>query len=123
MKTCETCESWDSDSGDGVSKLCSHQKLSSGNLDTPVDGACDGEGYSGIYTGPEFCCIHHKSKEEVVFDMPPPPPEVCAAFCRLTPGLLASIEKHFGEEILTKEDASDLPPPLQHEKKEGTRNE
>jgi hypothetical protein len=59
---CKTCKWWlPGDSGPPLK--CGHPKLSSGNSITPEDGAQDGEGYSGIYTGPDFGCIHHETEQ------------------------------------------------------------
>jgi hypothetical protein len=56
---------------DGKCKTCKHWGMEFGNCEHPwvggparheIDGAQDGEGYSGIYTGPEFGCVHYESE-------------------------------------------------------------
>lgn len=65
MNTCDTCKHWKqfeicryNPHGHGA---CLHPKVSE-NGRKFVDGACDGEEYQGISTGPKFGCIHHEVK-------------------------------------------------------------
>lgn len=56
---CEACKFWLTGFADHGK--CAHPRLFDANAEH-LDGAIDGEAYSGIYTGPEFGCVHHEDK-------------------------------------------------------------
>ena len=71
MTFCKDCKWWDQDSGhDELDELGSDYKLLQRHCTNPKvgargegsDEASDAEGYGGIYTGPEFGCIHGEAK-------------------------------------------------------------
>ena len=53
---CETCKWWKQ----YRKSACGHDKMSPGNNES--DGASDCEEYGGIFTVPQFGCIHHEKK-------------------------------------------------------------
>lgn len=70
-RRCRTCVWWGCEGGEDSSEyypfgsgVCYHEKLQSGSLRHYPDAVTDGEEYSGIYTGPDFGCIHWEAKNE-----------------------------------------------------------
>lgn len=66
MAQCQTCMFWDGPRPDlddpGEHSKCLHPKVGAEDTAEVRDGAQDGESYGGIFTGPEFGCIHHQEK-------------------------------------------------------------
>lgn len=65
--TCKECRWWDGPAereqfNEGGHAKCNHEKVSA-HSDKHPDGAQDSEGYGGIFTGPDFGCIHFEAKE------------------------------------------------------------
>lgn len=64
MERCKTCRWWDGPKTEpwaGHVAECDHPRFSAGRYTYP-DGCCDSGGYGGVYTGPEFGCIHHEPR-------------------------------------------------------------
>jgi hypothetical protein len=67
MNTCKTCKHWSGPNPMDQYNLhgsarCNHPKVGPRGDDEP-DGATDGEAYDGIFTSPDFGCIHYEPKE------------------------------------------------------------
>jgi hypothetical protein len=66
--TCKTCKWWGEIQkryGDGSEyAACECPKLDHRYGGNDPDGAVDAEEYGGIFTGPDFGCIHHEPKDD-----------------------------------------------------------
>jgi hypothetical protein len=59
METCKTCKWWGAKPEIGPDlRHCDHPKVANKDDQTP-SSATDCEGYGGIFTGPDFGCVHH----------------------------------------------------------------
>ncbi len=60
MILCKDCFWWGKESPLGILRHCECSKV--GDEGHVSDGAMDGEAYQGIFTGPNFGCVHGRIK-------------------------------------------------------------
>ena len=63
MNTCKDCRHWESHGVEDMQRKCNHPKVG-GRQAEDMDGADEREGYYGIYTGPDFGCVHWEKKDD-----------------------------------------------------------